>query len=324
MIRLFLLGLSVLLAAGCGGSDSSAPTGSGDLVRVSIDKKNADRLLAYYFGGYASSAGADPFETGLLQRVDGSVFLDRSAFAALHPGMVAALDPIASDGDLGWKELVDFFQATYYDARNVPTSLSTLETEAGFTPESGWFEVAADGVMTVARRHVFVPEPALREAIAQYKARDEQVLYPIGTTVFGRHQQGEEILETTVMRKRDDGYWDYFTYDQAGQLAAATSTEPRALKTPTQCAGCHLGSRPFEPERSFPAKAADGPHGPRAIYVPAALRNGEIVSFFDEHRKRSDTLLGLYATLYTAELVAQREAGTLSQEDADLLNALGI
>ena len=126
------------------------------------------------------------------------------------------------------------------------------------------------------------------------------------------------------MRKRDDGFWDFFTYGPDGTLAAETQARPRALKTPTQCVGCHFGGRLFEPEKSFPGTASEGPHGPRALYVPEAWRDAEVVRFFDEHRKRSDTVLGLYNTLFAAKLRADRRAGRLAPEDARLLESLGL
>jgi len=54
------------------------------------------------------------------------------------------------------------------------------------------------------------------------------------------------------------------------------------------------------------------------------LRNAEITAFFDEHAKRTDGVLGLYATLDTAQLVADGRAGSLSEEDRTLLESLGL
>jgi hypothetical protein len=140
----------------------------------------------------------------------------------------------------------------------------------------------------------------------------------------GEHYEGEALVETTVMRKRADGYWDYFAYDASGGLASQTTTPPRALDVPTQCVGCHFGEKLFEPERSFPAEAPPGPHGPRGIYVDDALRDAEVVAFFDEHSKRSDHVLGLYGTLFIAQLRAQEAAGSLPAADAALLDDLGL
>ena len=114
--------------------------------------------------------------------------------------------------------------------------------------------------------------------------------------------------------------------DRNAQLfwAAAAQALPRSLKTPTQCVGCHFGVKVFEPERSFPAAAPPGPHGPRAFYVDEALRDREPVVFFDEHTKRSDTVLGIYNTLFVARLRADRRAGALAAADARLLESLGL
>jgi hypothetical protein len=148
--------------------------------------------------------------------------------------------------------------------------------------------------------------------------------YPAGTWVVGEHAIDGDVVETTVKHRRSDGYWDFAVYGPDGALAPATQTEPRSLRVPTQCTGCHLGQRLFEPEKSFPAEASDGPFGPRAIYVPDPWRSAEATALFDEHRRRDDGVLGLYATLYAGRLLAAREAGTLDDDGRRLLDALGL
>ena len=93
---------------------------------------------------------------------------------------------------------------------------------------------------------------------------------------------------------------------------------------PTQCAGCHFGSKLFEPEKSDPAAASDGPFGPRAVHVPEPWRSADATALFQEHARRDDGTLGLYGTLYASRLLAERDAGTINEEDAALLDRLGL
>lgn len=126
------------------------------------------------------------------------------------------------------------------------------------------------------------------------------------------------------MRKRADEQWDFFVYGKDGLPAAQTNTPPRPLKSPVQCVGCHFGDKLFEPAESFPARARPGPHGPRQIYVDEDLRDPVVVRYFDEHRKRSDTILGLYTTLFVSRLRNQQKAGSLTAEDAALLESIDL
>ena len=323
--------VSLMLAAAifsaCAPSDGSDESGrTAGLLPVEIDKSDPEKLLRYHFGGYTAPEGADPFETGLLvEQEDGGFAIDTDVLAERHSGMADVPQDADGDGVLGWKELEAFLQATYYDVRDLPPTLADLRNEAPYlSGEEPWFHVELDGVMTTARRHIYVPEAALRSALKQYRANDEQLLYPVGTTMVGEHYLEGTHVETTAMQKRADGFWDFFTYDTDGRLAKSTSTPPRDLKTPTQCVGCHTGNKPFEPERSFPDEALPGPHGPRALYVDAALRDSEVTAFFDEHQKRSDTVLGIYNTLFVAQLRADRRAGRLGEADAQLLETLGL
>ena len=124
------------------------------------------------------------------------------------------------------------------------------------------------------------------------------------------------------MVRRSDGFWDFVTYDSTGSLTSQTLPNDRALTTPTQCAGCHFGNKGFEPEQSWPLEPAKAPGDIRKWYT--GPRDIEVAEFFSEHFRRSDTLLGLYATAYVSNLRAQRRAGTLDSSAIALLNHLGL
>ena len=109
-----------------------------------------------------------------------------------------------------------------------------------------------------------------------------------------------------------------------GTSPCTTPLAPRPLRVPTQCTGCHLGQKLYEPEKSWPGEARDGPFGPRAYHVPEAWRNPEVAALFNEHANRDDGVLGLYGTLYASKLVADRAAGTLAPGDDALLDKLGL
>ena len=127
-----------------------------------------------------------------------------------------------------------------------------------------------------------------------------------------------------MKRLREDGFWDFAVYGPDGRLAPATATAPRPLRAPTQCTGCHLGRRLFEPEKSFPATPTDGPDGPRRYDVPDAWRSAEATALFSEHARRDDGVLGIYATLYTGRLIAERASSEASPADRALLARLGL
>ena len=320
-----ILLLLALCFTACGTPEAGSEETVSSRIEIDLDKANPERLLRYYFGGYVGLDGGDPFSTGLLAAEDGQFYIDAAVLEASHPGLGTPLAEAAGDRRLDWDELAGFLNASYYTARNLPPTLAAFRAETPYRDaEAAWFHVELDGVMSTARRHVYVAEDALRAALRGYQAQDERLFYPGGTAIVGEHHLDGEHLETTVMRKRGDGFWDFFTYGPDGTLAARTQALPRALKTPTQCVGCHFGAKLFEPERSFPAAASPGPHGPRAFYVNEALRDRKVVVFFDEHRKRSDTVLGIYNTLFVARLRADRRAGRLSDDDGRLLETLGL
>lgn len=317
--RMLAFGLLAVLM-GCSDKPATSPANG---VRIDLEKSNQERLLRYYFGGYVRAEGADPFEAGLLRREGNTFYLDPGK---LPEAVAAQLVDANADQVLGWKEVEPFLQATWYQARALPPTLADLQATAPYQqPGAPWMQVEVDGAMTFARRRLWIPEDALRAAVRDYRRNGERLLYPMGTTLVGEHYHEGQPLETTAMRKRADGFWDFFVYDRAGQLVDTMQARPKALRVPTQCVGCHFGTRSFEPERSFPAPAATpGPDGPRVLHVGPERRNEAVTAFFNEHRKRSDTVLGVYATLWVTRLLEARKQGTLPDGDAALLDSLGL
>lgn len=308
----------LMLFGGVGCSSRSSDTSRG--LRLDLDRKDPKSFISYYFGGLASSEGTDPFAAGLVSEMSGDYFLDTTALYTAAGSSVKLHDE-NQDGTLDWDELSPFLEATYYSRRRMPLSFDSLDVHPD---DKHWFEVAVDGVMTTATRRIHVPLSSLRSALARYKEMGNRLVYPLGTIMIANHVANDRTVETTVMRKWGDGYWDFGVYDSTGSRIPATTTPPKPLTVPTQCAGCHLGSRLYEPEKSFPGVARPGPEGPRAVHWPGQLPSPELVRYFDEHRKRSDGILGLYGTLYVAGLQAKRDGGTISDDDKKLLESLGL
>ncbi|WP_420457355.1 hypothetical protein [Rubrivirga sp.] len=305
--------LALLALAGCGGGPVDVQTA--DAVPLRLDRDDPDKLLGSVLGAYVGPDGGDPVEAGLLSR-DGDAYVLHPQ--RLPPAARAALADANGDGAIDWDELAAMLEASYSDAVDLPATTAGLPNE-----DSPRFTVEVDGVMTAARRRISVSEPALRQAMTAF-AETGTMEYPAGTWIVGEHLVDGVVVETTAKVRRADGFWDFAVYGPDGALAPATRTEPRALRVPTQCTGCHLGRRLFEPEKSFPAPATDGPFGPRAVHVPPAWRSPEATALFDEHARRDDGVLGLYATLYAGRLLDARQRGTISPDDAALLDALGL
>lgn len=313
-----------LIGCGDGGSADGEVADGEATLRLDLDKRDPERLLRFYLGSYLGPAGGDAVEAGVLSGAGEDFRLHPEALdARWQPALGAA--NADGDGVLDWDEFVDFIDRTYAEARALPPTLDAFRTDVPYAEgDAAWFTVEIDGVMTNARRHLFVPVSALRAALMDFRTNGERLIYPVGTAIVGEHRMEGELAETTVMLKRADGFWDFFVYGADGTLAAATDTPPRELRSPTQCVGCHFGRKMFEPEESFPGEAPPGPFGPRGIHVGPELRNAEVVALFDEHAKRSDTVLGVYNTLFVSGLLADRRAGRLAPEDAALLDGVGL
>jgi len=292
-------------------------------LEIILDKAQPERLLRFYFGAYVGEDGGDPFASGMLIEKASRFYVFPDRIEAQYPGWGTKLQHIAVDRVLDWEELTAFLYETYYVARKVPP---TLEKFREIWPyyEVSWIHFEVNGPMTTARRKIYVAEKALQSVLLQYSAQGSRLMYPVGTAIVGEHHTETTHLETTAMIRRGDGFWDFVTYGTDGYLSLKTSASPRSFTTPTQCVGCHFGSKLFEPERSFPAPALPGPDGIRTYYVEDDMRDAVVMDFFDEHRKRSDMILGLYNTMYVSKLRADRQRGILSEEGERILDALGL
>lgn len=322
--RRWAFALAGALAAGGAGGCAAGPADvqTAESVPLRLDRARPERLVRSLLGGFAAPGGADPFAAGLVSGEGHALALHPQK---LTPAARAVLRDADGDGALSWDEFRALADEAYYAARALPPTVEALRAAEPYAAvDPAWFAVDVNGVMTALRRRVYVREAALRQAIEAFAA-DGRLVYPAGTWIVGEHLGADgAVVETTVKRRRADGFWDFGVYGADGRLAPATSTEPRPLRAPAQCTGCHLGQRRYEPEASFPGPATDGPFGPRAYHVPDAWRSAAATALFQEHARRDDGVLGLYATLWAGRALAARDAGTLAPADAALLERLGL
>ena len=314
----FRLATCVALASVFGCGNPSNP--HSNLLLLDLDREEPLPYITYYFGSFLGPDGGDPFEAGVVVEVAGQYFLDPSVFQSKFE-QADLLEDVDVDGTIDWDELSPFLRRTYYDARKTPKRIEEMRARL---EGQETFEVSIDGVMTTATRRIQIADKDLRAAILGYQEAQASIIYPVGTVFIADHQTGDQLFETTTMAKRVDGGWDFAVYDATGSRIDATITEPKSLAVPTQCIGCHLGKRLYEPEKSFPAKARPGPSGLRRVHWEKQMPDADLVRYFDEHRKRSDGILGPYATLYTSLILERRAQGGLTQKDRDVLKSLGL
>lgn len=309
------MGIAALFI-GCSGDAERGPVKQedGERIVIDLDSGDADRLLGFYFGGFVGDNGGDPVEAGILQKREKTWYLrtEGSWSDRISPESRTSLSSLvleAEDGRLAEDAIESYVQETYYQIRHFPANLYALRDEAGGWTEPEWFRIDLVGSMVPLVRRTWVLRSAIEDALDAMSSLADPVLYPVGTMFIGEHLDSDTVVETTVMRKRSDGYWDFWAYDAEGQIVDRVRKEPRDMLVPTRCTGCHFGDRQFEPERSFPVLARPGPNGERTLFVPESWRNGDLSSSLQEHARRSDTILGLYATLYLAEAASDVAAG---------------
>lgn len=298
-----------LLITGCGRGNTS-------LVEVDTGLK----LAQFFVGAYVAPGEVDR----VVGEGPGGVTVDMAAWRSLAPDGVAEVEKLAEDGRLEREDVDTLLARAYRATPGFPLALADFEREIGWrTSTESWWSFEMTGSMTRFRRSLFIRIADVRDAVKSFSS-GTGLKYPVGSVVVGEHLESDQVVETTVMRRRADGFWDFAAYDAAGGLTSRIEGEPEALVVPSDCFGCHYGDRAFEPEKSFPAPAPSGVHGSREIVVPAEWRRTDVVRLLDEHARRDDGLLGLYATLWVSSLVSGRQAGSLTEADALVLQSLGF
>lgn len=320
--------LLALAATGCGtGSNSeggAADVGmSSSAVPIGFEGDDAHRLLGFYFGSFLGPEGGDPVALGILEKREKSWYLRDPQAIDDVPALLQDLYAISRvAGELTEEALSAFVQEHYYAVRNFPGTLEEASTALGEWAEPAWFMIDVKGSMVPLKRRTWVRRTAIEAALDNMETLNDRVVYEAGTVFVGEHLEGADVVETTFMRKRADGHWDYWAYDSEGLLTDLVKKEPRDMLVPTRCTGCHFGDRLFEPERSYPAEARPGPEGERALYIPQSWRRADLAGTIQEHARRSDTVLGLYATLYLAE--AAVSASSANDSRSPYLERFGI
>lgn len=284
-----------------------------DRIQIDLGRSDPDRILSYYFGIYG---GSDPFESALIVKDGEDYFLDRRKLA----GDLEVFSNYAEDGKLDWDELKSELESSYYKQTNAAANLDDLVKDA---EDNDTFGVEVHGVMSEAKRTISIEISDLQQALLNYEKNSSRLVYPINTTFVARHHLDDVLEETTVMKKISESRWAYWVYDAAGRLSAQTTSKPRQLKSPTQCIGCHMGQKAFEPEASFPSKLEEKETRRRQVYVGDELRSAKTTAFFDEHQKRDDSVLGLYATLYISQLQLKTR-NDLSDTELQILDSFSL
>ncbi|MDA1027913.1 MAG: hypothetical protein O3B41_02520 [Bacteroidetes bacterium] len=312
--------LGVALLSGCSSKTAEEIVDLEDSVEIRLDKGESQPLIAFYLGGFLQKG--DSLASIAVQL--GSKWYLIKPKPSTSPDLQALFDAAGEDKILQWEEFEPVVRSSYYRVRNTPLTVDSLKALFGDWNVPGWFSYETRGQMTEYRRRLFIKRENIKWSLEQLDSPSDAILYDEGTAIIGEHLDQGQIIETTAMIKRWDGYWDYIAYGKNGQLALSVAKSEDPLLVPTQCIGCHYGNRAFEPERSFPRDARPGPSGERAVYVPEFWKNQSLTSSINEHVKRSDHVLGLYATLFLAEIITRSKKGEATAAELKLIDQLGI
>lgn len=310
----------VFFAAGCSPSDSAQLRPEDGWLHLDLGRRASSELIGYYAGGMLRPP-SDPFVAGLVAQQEDRFYINLDSLATIDHVAADRLRAAApEDRSIGWDDFAAFVDDMHPRMRQQPPTVSSLfdRIEYGGPDDPEWMSVQVTGVMSTMRRRVAVKTSSVVAALNNYREAGDALVYATGTAFVAEHVEDGAVREVTAMVKREDGHWDFFAYGSDGRPTKETAARPRPLRVPTQCVGCHFGSKLYEPEKSFPAQAPDGPHGPRELHVEDALRNPDAVQFFDEHRKRSDHVLGLYATLLISQLLSHGSDAVADSLEIDL------
>ena len=319
------LALLLLLFSGCSSKQTESvntqSNRSGEAIKIVLDSADDDRLIGFYFGSYLL-----PGEnlSDIVEFKNGSWWMLEPTNSSGDAHLAALYAAAGSDTELDWDELEAQVIASYYQVRQAPLHVDELANQIGDWKSEDWFSHELNGQMTTYKRRLSIRKESLLAAIDKMDALSSDVIYAVGTAIVGEHLENDVVVETTAMIKRSDNYWDYFAYGPDGQLAGKVKKEPEDLTVPTKCVGCHFGDRLFEPERSFPSESRPGPNGKRSLYVSEDYKNPTISKTISEHAKRSDHVLGLYATLFLSDLNARVRKNMATTRELEIAEKLGI
>jgi formylglycine-generating enzyme required for sulfatase activity len=273
--------------------------------------------------------------TGKIVRRQGKeLYIDLEQVAAekaLIVLQIAAQSPPSDEISLD--EMGAYMEKHYYEITRPYASVQALLHEHPYLKNPDWLTVPVDSETFRRRRVLRIDKERVADALVAYFDHNDRLIYPQRTVITAESfDKSGSLVETEVLRKRADTFWNFAVYDRNGALiptSLAFDDEGElapggvGFKVPQNCSICHridrldLSGDPQAPAR-VPIRAFFQMLPMRVPQIhlgPEYYDHMAFTELTEANAKLKDSVFGVYGSLLLSELASRKRLGTLTAND---------
>jgi hypothetical protein len=270
----------------------------------------------------------------IIRRQGKQLYIDLDA---VPPEKAALIREIAGDDEslltITLGEMEAYMVRHYYELTRPYPSLQALQIEHPYRDNPNWLTVPVDSVTFHRRRVLHIEKDRIVDALVSYFDNRLRLIYPQGTVIAADSfdPQGN-FVETEVLRKRADTFWNFAVYDRDGSLLQTSiafnergevSPALAGFRAPGNCANCHRIDRldfsgdpqppMIAPVQGFFHRLPD--HVAEIHLGPEYYSHQAFLELTEAAGRQKDGVFGVYGSLLLSELVSKKKLGTLTADD---------
>ncbi len=208
------------------------------------------------------------------------------------------------------------------------SSLPAFLAKYNFENEEDWvhFDVQPSAI-TSTKRRIFFQKVKVAAALLTYAGGEgdesSAMEYPRGSVFIAQAlDANDHPLDTEILFTNAGEMPTFLVFDHNGLptnvfIRPVGDPNGRRANVPRACINCHSRRRGFHPTYSFPNEKTE-----HKMLMPVEWRDARAVAYFQESKRRGETLFGPYGAILIGKLSSEAAAGTLSEEDEVLWEAI--
>jgi formylglycine-generating enzyme required for sulfatase activity len=281
----------------------------------------------------ATTASPNVMRDPIVRRQGTEISLDLAVLPSEKAALLAEIARTAAPPDeLSVDELEEWLKGRYYELTRPYPTLAELRRQQPYPGNPDWLVVRVDSATFNRTRVLHLDKERVTRALERYFENGDRVLYETGTVIVAESLDARDaFVEAEVLRKREDGFWNFAVYDAAGKLTRETvafSEEgvpdgSRGFVAPGSCALCHRVDR-LDPSGD-PAPPVRSPVRGFFQFLPGRVPQIHLGPEYYDHmaftelteatHRAKDGVFGVYGSLLLSELAGRKRLGTLTDGD---------
>ena len=273
-------------------------------------------------------------DSAIIRRRGKELYIDLDAVPAKQGALLREIAAEAPPrNDLSMAEISAYMDRHYYQITRPYPNLRTLIADHPYRDNPNWLAVPVDSATFRRRRVLHINKDRIADALISYFDNHLRVIYPQGTVIAADSFDPKgSFVETEVLRKRADTFWNFAVYDQDGALIQTSvafndhgeaAPDLPGFRAPGACANCHRIDRldfsgdpqpPMSaPVQGFFHRLPD--HVPQIHLGPEYYSHQAFLELTEATGRQKDGVFGVYGSLLLSELVSRKRLGTLTAAD---------